>query len=156
MRTVNLVYSVKCVCCKHFKYSVFLFIYTNSGAVSLRYAAVCVCVVWEWIGVRSQPHRGSPWWGPQSPVWGVTAPMNSDLFAPSHLRPLISGRPIVRRVPGPSGLSFPHGKYLTLTVAHVCHIICRFRGKKTEKKLVCRMMMELHSQKLKFESSVVS
>lgn len=54
------------------------------------------------------------------------------LFAPvpPSPSPLISGRPIARRVPGPSQPSFPHGKYLTLTVAHVCHITRRFRRKK--------------------------
>lgn len=37
----------------------------------------------------------------------------------------------------PSQPSFPHGKYLTLTVAHVCHITRRFRRGK--KKHVCMM-----------------
>lgn len=38
------------------------------------------------------------------------------LTPPPHL---FSGRPIARRVPGPSQPSFPHGKYLTLTVARL-------------------------------------
>lgn len=70
----------------------------------------------------------------QSRLWGVmtVTPMNNASLPPAPLPnpPLISGRPIARRVPGPSQPSFPHGKYLTLTVAHVCHITCRFRREK--------------------------
>lgn len=78
------------------------------------------------------------------------------LFAPPIPPLLISGRPIGRRVPGPSQPSFPHGKYLTLTVAHVCHITHRSRRK--IKALYVWWMMELYNRSLmgeKIYSSVV-
>lgn len=93
----------------------------------------------------------------QSRLWGVmtVTPMNNASLPPAPLPnpPLISGRPIARRVPGPSQPSFPHGKYLTLTVAHVCHITCRFRrGKKT---LYVWWMMELYNRILMKRSFIL-
>lgn len=93
----------------------------------------------------------------QSRLWGVmtVTPMNNASLPPAPLPnpPLISGRPIARRVPGPSQPSFPHGKYLTLTVAHVCHITCRFRREK--KTLYVWWMMELYNRILMKRSFIL-
>lgn len=95
----------------------------------------CMCVVREYISVWTEPHGGFQWRGCRvdSTVRGDDSDSYEQCFsAPNpNPNPLFSGRPIARRVPGPSQPSFPHGKYLTLTVAHVCHITRRFRrGKK--------------------------
>lgn len=107
----------------------------------LRLAAdsVHVCVLCGSIFAYGQSHtEGLPWKGMQSWVWGVmtVTPMNNASLPLSHPSYSQAG-PFARRVPGPSQPSFPHGKYLTLTVAHVCHISCRFRRKK--KSIVCMM-----------------
>lgn len=111
----------------------------------------CVCVVREYISVWTEPHGGFQWRGCRvdSTVRGDDSDSYEQCFsAPNpNPNPLFSGRPIARRVPGPSQPSFPHGKYLTLTVAHVCHITRRFRrGKK--KTLYVWWMMELCNRSL--------
>lgn len=92
------------------------------------------------ISVWTEPHAGFQWRGCRvdcegwwqwllwtTPLCAHPIPSHPNPPTPPH--PPNSGRPIARRVPGPSQPSFPHGKYLTLTVAHVCHITCRFRRK---------------------------
>lgn len=103
----------------------------------------CVCVVWEVYLCMDRATWRVPVEGTQSWLWGVmtVTPMN-NASAPVP-PPLFSGRPIARRVPGPSQPSFPHGKYLTLTVAHVCHITRRFRRRREKKTLYVWWMMEL-------------
>ncbi len=70
--------------------------------------------------------------GAELPVRGDDSDSYEQCFFAPVPHPLISGRPFARRVPGPSQPSFPHGKYLTLTVAHVCIITGRFRIKKKQ------------------------
>lgn len=73
--------------------------------------------------------EGSSGGDAESPVRGDDSDSYEQCLFALVPHPLISGRPFARRVPGPSQPSFPHGKYLTLTVAHVCHITRRFRRK---------------------------
>lgn len=94
----------------------------------------CVCVVWEVYLCMDRATWRVPVEGDaELTVRGdetVTPMNNASVPVPP---PLFSGRPIARRVPRPSQPSFPHGKYLTLTVAHVCHITLRFRRRKKKK-----------------------
>lgn len=108
----------------------------------------CVCVVWEVYLCMDRATWRVPVEGDaELTVRGdetVTPMNNASVPVPP---PLFSGRPIARRVPRPSQPSFPHGKYLTLTVAHVCHITLRFRRRKKKNKnkktLYVWWMMEL-------------
>lgn len=117
----------------------------------------CLCVVWVYFSVWSEPHkRVIQWWGCRVDCEGRWLLWTMPLCPAPVPPPLISGRPIGRRVPGPSQPSFPHGKYLTLTVAHVCHITHRSRRK--IKTLYVWWMMELYNRSLMEEkicSSVV-
>lgn len=127
----------------------------NSGVLcrwSSIFLRACVRIAWEVYLCMDRATRRVPvegerrvdcegWWLCDSyeqclcpcPTPSPFHPPHPTLFTPPP--PLFSGRPIARRVPGPSQPSFPHGKYLTLTVAHVCHITRRFR--KEEKKKHC-------------------
>lgn len=60
------------------------------------------------------------WW--QWLLW--TTPLCPSPRPPRPTNPLILRQAHCEE--SPSQPSFPHGKYLTLTVAHVCHITCRF------------------------------
>lgn len=87
--------------------------------------------MWEYISVWTEPHGGFQWRGCRVDCEGWWQWLQWTMPLCPCPTPLFSGRPIARRVPGPSQPSFPHGKYLMLSVAHVCHITHRFRrGKK--------------------------
>lgn len=58
-------------------------------------------------------------------------PMNNASNLVPPLASLFSGRSVARRVPGPSQPSFPHGKYLTLPVAHLPYNPHIYKKKKT-------------------------